>query len=95
MIQTKQSERRARSARTVHVRGQRWLRAEIGKVKVRAIDPPVLVNGTLHALSALDEEFAAQRVAHVAAQRRPLTLWMARAEDVTPPPTRLAGDRVA
>jgi hypothetical protein len=63
------------------VRGKAWLNFCVEQVKVRAIDPPVLQNGSVRLLSELDGEFAGRREAYVAERNRPLDLWMTTDED--------------
>lgn len=50
----------------------------VTQTKVRTIDPPVLIQGALHRLSALDPAFAARRAAHIEARSQPMALWVTR-----------------
>lgn len=69
-----------RAAR-VDVNGREGLCFRIGQIKVRAIDPTILVGDELHPLSDLQPGFAREREAHIARRAQPKTLVICHPDD--------------
>ncbi len=74
-------------ATRIGVNGRAGLCFRVGRVKVRAIDPPILIDGELRPLSELDPAFAGQRAAHIAARELPRRLFVSRADQGDPQAT--------
>ncbi len=53
----------------------------VDELKIRTIDPPVLVDGQLRLLSELDPDYAAQRAAYIASRQGSMHLTVKKPED--------------